>query len=218
MHLEILVEDSSGAIMLEHLLDRMVDRTQHSWKIHSYRGIGRLPSGLVPRGTARHRILLDQLPRILAGYGKSLPPVGYAVVVVCDLDDASLSALVASLNAVLQLIRAQRKPAPETRFCVAIEEGEAWLLGDRGALMAAYPGADRAVLAAYVQDSICGTWELLADVVEPGGAGPLVRQGDQVAGAAKARWADAIGQRMDPDANLSPSFVHFRDEIRALAP
>ena len=34
----------------------------------------------------------------------------------------------------------------------------------------AYPNAKDAVLNSYVQDSICGTWEVLADAVHPGGS------------------------------------------------
>ena len=43
----------------------------------------------------------------------------------------------------------------------AIEESEAWLLGDREALIAAYPDINLEILDTYVQDSQCGTWELL---------------------------------------------------------
>ena len=53
-------------------------------------------------------------------------------------------------------------PQPETRFCIAIEEGEAWLLGDYQAVEAAYPSVDWNVLRGYRNDEICGTWERLA--------------------------------------------------------
>jgi len=33
-----------------------------------------------------------------------------------------------------------------------------------------YPRAKRDVLDRYVQDRVCGTWELLADAVYPGGS------------------------------------------------
>lgn len=56
------------------------------------------------------------------------------------------------------------------------EEIEAWLLGDRHALLSAYPHAKMHVLNTYVQDSICGTWEVLADAVYPGGTSKLSRE------------------------------------------
>ena len=48
---------------------------------------------------------------------------------------------------------------------MAIEEGEAWLLGDIPAIQSVYPNAKNAVLNGYENDSICGTWEKLADAV-----------------------------------------------------
>ena len=60
-------------------------------------------------------------------------------------------------------------PKPQACFCLAIEEGEAWFLGDIPAIKQAYPKAKDTVLNRYVNDSICGTWELLADAVFPGG-------------------------------------------------
>lgn len=50
-------------------------------------------------------------------------------------------------------------------FCIAVEEMEAWLMGDREALLCAYPKAKESVLKEYKQDSICGTWEVLANAV-----------------------------------------------------
>ena len=59
MHFEVLVEDASGAIMLEVLLEKILGGQQHTYKIHSYKGIGRLPKDLkVSVGPAK-RILLE---------------------------------------------------------------------------------------------------------------------------------------------------------------
>jgi len=41
------------------------------------------------------------------------------------------------------------------------------------AIKAAYPRARASVLSKYVQDSICGTWEMLADAVLTGGSKAL---------------------------------------------
>lgn len=45
-------------------------------------------------------------------------------------------------------------------FCIAIEEMEAWLLGDEKAIEEAYPQAKMPLLRKYVHDSIVGTWEI----------------------------------------------------------
>ena len=101
-------------------------------------------------------------------------------------------------------------------FCIAIEEGEAWLLGDIFAIKAAYPKAQDNVLNGYENDSICGTWELLADAVFNNGSDALKKQGWQAVGRAKSAWAENIAPHMDVDANASPSFRYFRDKVRDL--
>ena len=108
-------------------------------------------------------------------------------------------------------------PRPRTLFRIAIEEGEAWLLGDRRAVKAAYPDAKDAVLDGYSQDSICGTWEVLADALHPGGSAHLQRTGYPIAGKAKCEWAGRIAPRMDVNRNRSPSFRVFRDGVKGLA-
>ena len=155
-------------------------------------------------------------PRLLQGYGRTY--AGYssnysaAVIVVCDLDDRCLKTFRRELFAVLNAC----SPKPETRFCIAVEEGEAWLLGDIPALKAAYPKAKGDVLNGYQNDVICGTWELLADAVSSGGSSALRKKGWQAVGREKSDWAEIIAPHMDVDANASPSFRYFRDKIRDL--
>ena len=214
MHLEVLVEDRSGSIALEIILEKILGRnhSEHSWRIHPYKGIGQLRRGLNPKSDPRRRILLDRLPGILRGYGRSLEDHS-AVVVVVDLDDRDCMEFKQELLAVLD----DCDPRPRTLFRIAIEESEAWLLGDRVAVQKAYPEAKVPVLNAYEQDSICGTWERLADAVHPGGSMRLKKAGRPEAGKAKCEWAGRIAPHMDPDRNRSKSFQVFRDGIRSLA-
>src|SRR5690606_202521 len=107
-------------------------------------------------------------------------------------------------------------PQPEARFCIAIEEGEAWFLGDIPAIKAAYPKAKDAVLKKYVNDSICGTWECLADAVYAGGAAALNSKGWQAVGKEKSQWSEQISPHMDVLNNASPSFICFRQNILEL--
>ena len=108
-------------------------------------------------------------------------------------------------------------PRPNAPFRIAIEESEAWPLGDGSAVKAAYPNAKDAVLDDYEQDGICGTWELLADAMRPGGAGQLGKAGWPAPGQARCDWAARIAPRMNPAGNRSPSFRAFRDGVRRLA-
>jgi hypothetical protein len=213
MHIEILVEDASGAKLLEAVLPKLLGEQggSHSWRVHPYKGIGRIPTKLYAGGDPAKRILLDQLPRLLRGYGKT--PGIDAVVVVLDSDRRTCVDFLSELKALL----AGCDPAPNTMFRLAIEEVEAWYLGDRQALQAAYPRAKADVLNRYVQDNVCDTWELLADAVHAGGSAAIKKAGWPLPGQIKCEWAGKIGPLLEPDRNTSPSFGKLRDGLRRLA-
>lgn len=215
MHFEILVEDQSGKKALDIIVRKIIG-SDPTFKIHFYKGAGRIPKGLGKTDVSK-RILLDQLPRLLQGYGDKFSkyPKDYrsAVIVVCDLDDKNCKEFLAELKRVLDYC----DPKPQTRFCIAIEEGEAWFLGDVPAIKRAYPKAKNKILKKYVNDSICDTWELLADAIFPGGRKALSAQGWPAIGAQKSEWAEKIGPHMDVENNSSPSFNHFRDKLIELA-
>jgi hypothetical protein len=217
MHFEILVEDISGKTALDILVPKIISTEQHTFQIHSYKGIGHIPKGLKSASEAKKRILLDQLPRLVQGYGKTFSqyPRDYpaVLIVICDLDDRCLSTFRKEL---LDLVN-KCNPKPNTQFCIAIEEGEAWYLGDFAAVKAAYPRAKEAVLKSYTNDDICGTWEKLADAVFSGGLQSLSKLGGQAIGTEKTKWAKKISPLMDVDNNSSPSFCYFRDKLRHLS-
>lgn len=212
MHIEILVEDASGEKLLDAVLPKLLGEQgdPHTWRVHSYKGIGRIPKNLKPGTDASKRILLDRLPAALRGYGKT--PGIDAVVVVLDSDRRDCTEFLAELKA----LAAGCNPAPNTMFRLAIEEVEAWYLGDRDALRAAYPGAKADVLNSYAQDSVCETWELLADAIYPGGSAAIKKAGWPLPGQIKCEWALKIGPLLDPDRNVSPSFGKLRDGLRRL--
>ena len=217
MHFEVLVEDRSGSIALDCIMEKILgsNGSDHSWRIIGYKGIGHIPEDLRGVTDPSKRILLDQLPKILRGYGKSFKDIRdlVAVVVVVDLDDRDCMAFKQDLLDVLNACN----PRPQTLFRIAIEESEAWLLGDRDAVKAAYPGAKDPILDRYVQDSICGTWEVLANAIHPGGSARLKKSGYPATGAAKCQWAENIAPFLDVDRNRSRSFQVFRDGVKALA-
>ena len=215
MHFEVLVEDQSGKKALDILIPKIIIN-QHTCRIIAYRGIGHIPRNLKSSTDASKRILLAQLPKLLRGYGKTFAeyPANYpaAVIVVCDLDNKCLKEFRQELFIILNACN----PKPETRFCLAIEEGEAWLLGDIPAIKAAYPKAKDNVLGRYKNDDICETWELLADAVSQSGANGLKKKGWTAVGQEKSIWAERIAPHMDVTINASPSFCYFQKKIREL--
>ena len=212
MHFEILVEDPSGKIVLEAVTGRILG-ADHTTKVISYQGIGRIPENLRGSSDPSNRILLDRLPRLLRGYGKSLKSHPAAVVVVVDLDSKNCLDFKQEMLDVLDACN----PRPTTLFRIAIEEIEAWLLGDANAIRSAYPNAREQVLESYVQDRVCGTWETLADAIHPGGSQRLKKVGYPHVGRVKCDWATNIARHLNPDRNLSRSFQVFRDGLRNLA-
>ena len=215
MHFEILVEAASGELLLGSLLPKILGKNgdSHTWRTHAYKGIGRVPRDLRGKTDPWKRIILDQLPKILAGYGKSLPSTDAAVVVVVDLDDRDC------IGFKQELLQIQKRcyPRPRVLFRLAIEEMEAWLLGDRNAIVKAFPRAKTHALHSYRQDSICGTWETLADALFPGGSLALKAEGYPRIGEEKCKWATLIGPHLDVESNLSTSLRVFRSGLLKLS-
>ncbi|AFE60799.1 hypothetical protein Q7S_23206 (plasmid) [Rahnella aquatilis HX2] len=216
MHIEFLIEDISGKRFLEIILPKIISN-ETTYKIHSYKGIGKIPQGLNERNDPRKRILLSCLPGLLKGYGKAFNnyPADYqaCVVVVCDSDRKDKAEFVAELEELTE----QVNPRPDAFYCIAVEENEAWFLGDIRAIKTAYPKAKDAILQNYVNDSVCGTWEVLANAVYPGGAERLKKGGWMASGKEKSVWSDTITPHMDVTQNNSPSFCEFRETIQAIS-
>ena len=214
MHFEVLAEDGSGKKFLDFILEKILGKNggDHSWTIHPHKGLGVLPRNLNRPPNPHHLQLLELLPSRLQAYGNSLP-ASSAVLVVVDLDDKDCLTFKQELLNELH----NCNPQPTTLFRIAIEEIEAWLLGDRAAVKVAYPHAKDSVLNGYVQDSICGTWEVLADAIDPRGSRRLRRANHHERGKTKGQWADQIAPHMDVNQNQSKSFQVFRDGVKNLA-
>ncbi len=212
MHFEFMVEDQSGKIALSILIPKIIG-IKHTFRIHEYKGLGSLPPDLRDAKQARRQILLYRLPEILKGHGKSYNgDINYPLIVVCDLD---IHCLKAYRNDVRKIAESC-DPHPAAYFCFAIEELEAWYLGDLNAVSTAYPRIRMDRLKSYLSDSVCNTWELLADATLKGGSKNLKEQGWPATGKAKCEWASSITPHMNIDSNSSPSFCYFRDKLRMI--
>jgi hypothetical protein len=212
MHFHILSEDLSGKKALEILIPKIISQ-DNTFEIHSYKGLGSLPKHLDQKVDPKVETLLNKLPMILRALGKTYLHKNACVFVICDLDRKDLKSFRQELMKTLN----QCNPKPLTRFCVAIEENEAWYLGDIPAIKRAYPQAKDEILNAYINDSICGTWEYLASATVEGGPQKLINKGWWAIGEQKFYWAENIAPHMDTEQNSSPSFRYFRDHLRELS-
>jgi hypothetical protein len=190
------VEGPSEEAFLKGWLPRFLP-SAHTFKIIPHRGKGKLSGDPSRKPDPKRQGLLDQLPAKLRAYGKALRPDTDRVVILVDLDDDACHALKKRLVTLLKFC----EPRPIVLFRIAIEEVEAFYLGDRNAIKVAFPRARLHKMKSYVQDSICGTWELFQMVI---GA----QSEDKVA------WAESMGRYLTvnwkgPRANLSPSFQQF---------
>lgn len=77
MHFEILVEDPSGKVSLGILIPKIIGNN-HTFKITSFKGLGHIPKKMTSAKNAKNRMLLNNLPMLLAAFGKSWSP-GYGL-------------------------------------------------------------------------------------------------------------------------------------------
>ncbi|MCP4345221.1 MAG: DUF4276 family protein [Desulfobacterales bacterium] len=217
MHFEILVEGQAELTALSILMSKIVGEYNrpHTWKIHRHQGIGRLPDDLSVIPNRHDRTLLHNLPSRLRAYGNSMEEQEI-VVLLLDFDDRE--DCVAFKNELLSVLNScEQKPVFLVR--IAIEELEAWYMGDQYAIREACQQYNEEAFAGYIQDSQCGTWEKLAEVIHPGGLRQLLNYGKRSVRILeeKRKWAAAIAPKMNVEENMSPSFCCFRDGLRRWA-
>lgn len=197
MYIEFLVEEPSAEAALNILVPRIVG-PDISFKVHPYQG---KPD------------LLAKLPARLQGY-RNWMPEDWRVVVIVDGDSEDCKVLKGNLEGIAARAGLITKTTSGgARFHVlnrlAIEELEAWFLGDVEALCAAYPGVDRNLSAKEKYrdpDAILGgTWEAMERV--------LRAAGHFRGGLGKVTAAREIANFMEPERNRSRSFQTFRQGL-----
>lgn len=201
MRIHILVEGPSEKAFLEQWLPRFLP-PQHSFKIIPHRGKGKIPTDPSKEPDPKRQGLLDQLPAKLRAYGRALRSDTDRILVLVDLDHDDCLNL---KNRMLELLKYCNRP-PVALFRIAIEETEAFYLGDKSAIRAAFPKAKLAKMDSYTQDSICGTWELFQEVI-----GKSTED--------KPEWAKLMGAHLTTNwkANNSNSFQQFCKGMLKLA-
>jgi predicted ATPase len=201
--LEILVEGWSDVPTVKEILRRKFQlREGDPYRIHRHRGKGSLPTNPLANPDPKHHGLLDQLPKKLRGYGKSLPP-DYIVVVLVDADNDDCRALKRQLVDLYNGL--DSKPA-RVLFRIAVEETESWFLADKKAVKAGLGRVRLNKIPDVAPDSVIGAWETLAKA--------LGRKPEECSGADKVEWAEAIAPHLDLDEPLSPSLRAFIQGVR----
>ena len=219
MYFEILVEDASGKMLLEQIVPKILGPKgkPNPYRIVNIQELKYRVMATLPRKEAQtlpwDAILTQTLAIQLRAYAKGLPRKNGVVVVVVDLDARQPELFRKKLEDVFDT----NAPNIEGGIRLAVEEIEAWILGDLPAVRRAYPLVKEYILMSYEQESACGTWEVLADALFHGGAERLTEIGYPLIGREKCRWAENIGQYMDVNTNRSPSFQAFRDLLRRWA-
>ena len=195
--LEVLVEEPSMGAALEVLMPQIAPGV--SFEVRRFNG---KPD------------LLRKLPNRLRGYASWVAAAGTAIIVVVDRDNDECHELKDQLDrmahdAGLSCASAVSSIDGLVLNRIAIEELEAWFLGDPYALAKAYPGVPKTLGSRRGfrdPDNIADTWKALERVLQ--------RAGHHKGGLSKITAARDIAAHMSVESNASKSFAAFRDGVR----
>ena len=147
MLIEILSEDKSGAVVVERLARRItqIEGLDIEVNVHPHRGCGSLPKDMTAKPPKFASSLLDLLPSELRAYNKIYKGKDLILIIALDSDDKNPQELRQEVYTVASRF------APDIRSIVGLstEEIEAWILGDRAAILEAYPDSREDVLDSY---------------------------------------------------------------------
>jgi hypothetical protein len=202
MRVEILVEELSAKAALQVLLPQLLP-VGCSFRFIVFNGC---------------HDLLGQLRRVLNGYANRIYRQGeqdLRVIVLVDADTKGVDRkkLLEAEAAAAGLVTKTTAGA-EAHFYVlnriAVNELEAWLLGDRAAIQAAYPRIHPPHFKGMARNPdtmVKSSFELLH---------LLQKGGYFTAGKQKQKWAADIAAKMNVYQNESTSFQHFCTGLAAL--
>jgi hypothetical protein len=199
---EIFVEESSMEQAIRVLVPKIRPDLEARFQVHAFQGV---------------EDMLGKLPDRLRGYAGWIPE-DWRIVVVRDEDRKDCVRLKAQIEKIARDAGLVPKGARrgdvvgQVLTRIAVEELEAWLLGDVPALARTY---DRIPATLGNQKSYRdvdaikgGTWEALERALQ--------NAGHFLGGLPKIQVAREVAENMDPDRNSSRSFQVFRDGLRSL--
>jgi 2'-5' RNA ligase len=200
MYIDFFLEEYSAKAMLEVLLPKILPLTVN-WEIRDFRG---------------KQQLLQKIPLLLKSYASWLPS-NHHIVILIDRDQEDCHQLKAQLEAIAAGAGLTSKSTITSGSFqvlnrIAIEELEAWFLGDIEAICTAYPGVPIS-LAQQARfrdpDNIKGgTAEALEQILQ--------NARHHLGGLEKARAAREIAAHMEPSRNRSASFQAFLTGLQEL--
>ena len=203
MQFEVYVEEPSAEAALDILIPRIIG-INHCHRIYNLGDKSRLKRELPKRLRSYRGISLDQM-RIVALIDRDQDD--------CVVLKSELEAMSAMARLPTRAARSSSHLVPVMDTRIAIEELEAWFIGDVKALRAVYPKIpqtmDRQAAFRDPDAVVGGTWEALERLLQ--------RYGYHPGGLAKIRLARDVAPHMDPERNRSASFCRFRDALRELA-
>ena len=201
MHFHILVEGDSEVRFMKKVMPFLHGEqgVTHAWNVHKHQGIGSIPADLNAVPNKANNSLLHNLPAKLRAYEKIANPLNRIIVLV-DIDSNVKATFLNELNN----LKNTQSPNTDVRFVLACEELEAWYMGDRNALVQYNPNINISILNSYIQDSICGTWEMLMRADDPSLLKPRTPYWKSL--NKKVEWSRKITPYMDFSNNASPSF------------
>ncbi|RAK68333.1 DUF4276 family protein [Hymenobacter edaphi] len=201
MRVEFLLEEESAEEALRILLPRLLP-AHYTPKLRVFRGC---------------QDLLKQLTTVLKGYKRRLEQPGQQdlrVVVLVDADDIAERRRQELEQAATEAgLLTYAQAAGQRPFYVvntlAVQELEAWFLGDPLAIQTAYPRVRPQHFGGLPDnpDTVAEAWEALLRVLQ---------KADPKATKAKVRWAETIAPHLDIERNSSPSFQYFRQCLASL--
>ena len=202
MHVEFLLEEPSAEAALSQLLPRLL-AAEDTWRCVPHRG---------------KAALLGRLPALLKSYANRMPHDPNLRVVVlmdADADCVKVKKELEDLAKAAHLFTKTTAPAGQpfrvlTRL--AVSELEAWFLGDRAAISAAYPRIHanhfKGVYRESHSDALTDAWETLHRILRKGGYYPTQYL--------KIEVAEQIASCLEPARNKSASFQYFCAGLAAL--
>ncbi|MBT9393264.1 DUF4276 family protein [Hymenobacter sp. NST-14] len=194
MRVEFLLEEESAEAALKILVPKLLP-AQYVARFRVFEGCADL---------------LHQLPDLLRGYRRRISQPGQQdlrIVVLLDADGIAARRLaeMEASAATAGLLSYAQAPAGQVFYvlnALAVQELEAWFLGDRQAIQTAYPRVHAHHFSGLPADpdTIPDAWETLLRVLQ---------KADARATKGKVKWAESIAPHLDIPANKSPSFLAF---------
>ncbi len=198
MHLEVLLEEASAEAIVRRVIEAKAPANA-TYDVRVFEGKSDLLGCLEQRLRGYRAWQIDDL----------------RVLVLVDRDDEDCRDLKARLELTAHGAGFTTRGTGDSNsfeVCnrIAVEELEAWLLGDEPALRAAFPRvrpfAGRAVYRN--PDQIDGTWESAERLLQ--------RSGYYAGGLRKRDFATRVAAHMSLDTNRSASYLTFVDGVHSL--